>query len=99
MPPTTMPHSIPQDDSTTPLADATEESISQGDTTMDPDMTMADVGAVDDEIPDAKEEIKSEVKLEDLFADIESDEEFPSSNSKSQDVKVSSSPEAPSSPV
>jgi DNA primase small subunit len=46
--------------------------------------------------PSGHEE-KQEVKLEDLFADIESDEEFPSSNA--QDVKMSSSPEAPASPM
>jgi DNA primase small subunit len=40
---------------------------------------------------------KQEVKLEDLFADVESDEEFPSSNA--QDIKMSSSPEAPASPM
>jgi DNA primase small subunit len=43
-----------------------------------------------------KTEVKAEVKLEDLFADVESDEEFPSSNI---DAKVSSSPEAPASPL
>lgn len=40
---------------------------------------------------------KQDVKLEDLFADVESDEEFPSSNA--QDLKMSSSPEAPASPM
>ncbi|KAG9237852.1 eukaryotic and archaeal DNA primase small subunit [Amylocarpus encephaloides] len=44
-----------------------------------------------------KVEAKPEVKLEDLFADVESDEEFPSSNH--QNIKISSSPEAPSSPA
>jgi DNA primase small subunit len=39
----------------------------------------------------------AEVKLEDLFADMDSDEEFPSSTS--QDVMISSSLEAPASPV
>jgi DNA primase small subunit len=66
---------------------------------MDQDMTMADAGVEGEEIPKVvvKAEEKPEVKLEDLFADMESDEEFPSSNIK--DIKVSSSPEPPSSPV
>jgi DNA primase small subunit len=65
----------------------------------DQDMTMADADDQEEQIPEVvvKAEIKTEVKLEDLFADMESDEEFPSSNG--QDVKVSSSPEAPASPV
>lgn len=46
---------------------------------------------------EVKLEVKPEVKLEELFADVESDEEFPSSTNK--DIKASSSPEAPSSPV
>jgi DNA primase small subunit len=40
--------------------------------------------------------MKLEVKLEDLFADEDSDEEFSSSN---QDMKAPSPPEVPSSPV
>lgn len=73
--------------------------ITQEDDAEDQDMTMADADDHEDQIPEAvvKTEIKTEVKLEDLFADMESDEEFPSSNG--QDVKVSSSPEAPASPV
>jgi DNA primase small subunit len=63
---------------------------------MDEDLTMAEAGVEGDEIL-VKVEEKPEVKLEDLFADMESDEEFPSSNIK--DIKVPSSPEAPSSPV
>jgi DNA primase small subunit len=71
----------------------------QEDDAEDQDMTMADADDQEEQIPEAvvKTEIKTEVKLEDLFADMESDEEFPSSNG--QDVKVSSSPEAPASPV
>ncbi|EHL02768.1 hypothetical protein M7I_1286 [Glarea lozoyensis 74030] len=41
--------------------------------------------------------MKLEVKLEDLFADEESDEEFPSSHN--QDIMASSPPEASLSPV
>jgi DNA primase small subunit len=71
------------------LADDTNEQV----------MTMEDVGTQGQEAPAAsdKVETKPEVKLEDLFADIESDEEFPSSNIR--DTKASISPEAPSSPV
>jgi DNA primase small subunit len=71
---------------------------SQESDAVDQDMTMVEVGQ-DVEIPEpvVKEEIKSEVKLEDLFADVESDEEFPSSTGL--DIKVSSSPQAPASPM
>jgi len=62
----------------------------------DQDMTMADAGAVEETRP-VKVETATEVKLEDLFADMDSDEEFPSSTV--QDVKISSSPDAPASPV
>ena len=78
---------------------ATKNGDSQLSEAMDQDMTMADAGVEGEEIPRVAGEVeaKPEVKLEDLFADMESDEEFPSSNIK--DIKVSSSPEAPSSPV
>lgn len=76
-----------------------ENGNTQGEDAADQDMTMEDVGVQGDKVPEAtvKEETKSEVKLEDLFADVESDEEFPSSTVL--DVKTSSPPEAPSSPV
>lgn len=72
---------------------------SQASDAMDQDMTMVDAGVEGEEIPQVavKAEEKPEVKLEDLFADMESDEEFPSSDIKN--AKVSTSPEAPSSPV
>lgn len=57
----------------------------------DEDITMADAGVQGEAIP------KSTAKLEDLFADFESDEEFPSTDAKEE--KASSSPEAPASPV
>ncbi|KAF8866131.1 prim-pol domain-containing protein [Acephala macrosclerotiorum] len=63
------------------------------------DITMADVGAEEKELPSEepiKAEIKPEVKLEDLFADMDSDDEFAD---LAPDVKVSSSPEALISPV
>jgi len=60
----------------------------------DNDITMADVGVEGDEIPQIKDEVKSEFKLESLFADIDSDDEFPSS--AVEDTKVApSSPEEP----
>jgi DNA primase small subunit len=73
--------------------------ITQEDDAEDKDMAMADADNQEDQILEAaaKTEVKREVKLEDLFADMESDEEFPSSNG--QDVKIPSSPEAPASPV
>jgi DNA primase small subunit len=70
--------------------------IGESQTSDDQDMTMADAGAVEDKTP-VKVETTAEVKLEDLFADMDSDEEFPSSTG--QDMKISSSPEAPASPV
>jgi DNA primase small subunit len=66
----------------------------------DQDMTMAEADVQGEEATqatDSNEQEKQEVKLEDLFADVESDEEFPSSNV--QDLKMSSSPEAPASPM
>lgn len=62
----------------------------------DQDMMMADAGAAEEKMP-VKMEATAEVKLEDLFADMDSDEEFPSSTG--QDVKISNSPEAPASPL
>jgi DNA primase small subunit len=67
----------------------------------DNDMTMVEAGVQGDTVVEASTNgevvVKHEVKLEDLFADVESDEEFPSSNA--QDVKMSSSPERPASPM
>jgi DNA primase small subunit len=70
--------------------------IRESQTSDDLDMTMAGVGAVEEMVP-VKAECLAEVKLEDLFADMDSDEEFPSSTG--QDGKISSSPDAPASPV
>ncbi|TVY13814.1 DNA primase small subunit [Lachnellula arida] len=76
-----------------------ENGNTQGDDVADQDMAMEDVGVQGEKVLESavKEESKSEVKLEDLFADVESDEEFPSSTALN--VKPSSPPEAPSSPV
>lgn len=73
----------------------TAEEQSQDAEDADNDMTMEEAG-IQGEIV-AEVEVKQEVKLEDLFADVESDEEFPSS--AAPDVKVSGSPEAPPSPM
>jgi DNA primase small subunit len=76
-------------------------SESQTSNAVDQDMNMEDAGIEGDDVPliksDSKPDIKLEVKLEDLFADIESDDEFPSSTE--QDIKGESSPEAQSSLV
>lgn len=76
-----------------------ENGNTQGDDVADQDMAMEDVGVQGEKVLESavKEESKSEVKLEDLFADVESDEEFPSSTALN--VKSSSPPAAPSSPV
>ncbi|KAI9745957.1 MAG: hypothetical protein M1818_000638 [Claussenomyces sp. TS43310] len=100
-----MPHSVaPEappievDLSTTEAPDyeelAGDEDHSQSVEEQDRDVIMGEAG-----IEGAKSEqpvVKQDVKLEDLFAEVESDEEFSSSNA--QDAKVPSSPEAPASP-
>jgi len=77
----------------------TEIGDTQFDDATDQDMTMEDIGVQGEKFLEAavKEELKSEVKLEDLFADVESNEEFPGSTALN--VKTSSSPEPLSSPV
>jgi DNA primase small subunit len=105
-----MPHSTSPEDSEIHVVDGmvkeeiaeqpgTEAGISQANTALDQDMSMKDVEAIEDNALNANAEIKSEVKLEDLFADMDSDDEFSSSNIKSQDLKSSGSQEGPSSPV
>ncbi|KAL5323338.1 hypothetical protein ACEPPN_007872 [Leptodophora sp. 'Broadleaf-Isolate-01'] len=78
---------------------AAENGDTQESESADHDMTMADVAEADT-VPEVhvKPEIAAEVKLEDLFADMDSDEEFLSSTG--QNLKITSSPpEAPPSPV
>ena len=70
---------------------------SSNENSQESDMTMGEVDQEKEAKVAVKEEFKPEVKLEDLFADIESDEEFPSSTG--QGIKVSSSPQAPASPM
>lgn len=99
-----MPHSVSPE--ATPSAPITEIMESAGEEqehatpiedqiSVDLDITMGEAGSIEDTKDGA--EGKPEVKLEDLFADVESDDEFPSSSA--QDIKVSSSPEAPASPM
>ena len=108
--PIIMPHSTSPDASETRVTDGivkednieqprTEEGVSHVGDAVDEDMTMVDMEAMDDNVLNANAEIKSEVKLEDLFADIDSDDESSSSNIKGQDLKSSGSQEAPSSPL
>ncbi|KAL7619582.1 p48 polypeptide of DNA primase [Parahypoxylon ruwenzoriense] len=93
-----MPHSVsPETDSHN---NATEETMTDapaqnGDNQdTDKDITMAETSAV----PAAtSEEDKKEVKLEELFADVDSDDEFPSS--RQEGAKFSSSPAMPASPM
>ncbi|KAI1260289.1 prim-pol domain-containing protein [Xylariaceae sp. FL1019] len=60
----------------------------------DTDVTMAESH---DEPATVNGDEKQDVKLEDLFADVDSDEEFPSS--RPEQIKPSSPPVAPSSPI
>ena len=71
--------------------------IGESQNSEDQDMTMVDAAPEEEKTSVKTEEVISAVKLEDMFADMDSDEEFPSSTGL--DVKVSSSPEAPASPV
>ncbi|CAJ2509242.1 Uu.00g142680.m01.CDS01 [Anthostomella pinea] len=90
-----MPHSVsnsPPNDMEQIMGDASPQN---GDSqTTDNDIPMAEA----EETPTATDgDEKKDVKLEDLFADVDSDDEFPSS--KPAETKPSSSPEAPSSPM
>ncbi len=98
-----MPHSESPEPKSAPDADAHLEDAPAADVVLpngngdsqvtDGDVAMEDAG--DAVTLPIKKEVK-EVKLDDLFADADSDEEFPSSRPKEE--LVSSSPEAPSSP-
>jgi DNA primase small subunit len=97
-----MPHSVSpeaQEPDAEPMAtdiEASQDASEHEEEDEDHDMAMIetrdDAAAA---VGDSAE--KQEIKLEDLFADVESDEEFPSSNA--QDIKMSSSPETPASPM
>lgn len=58
------------------------------------DITMADVNPLP-----PNEEPKKEVKLEDLFADVDSDEEFPHTKNTQSNILPTSSPGPASSPA
>lgn len=97
-----MPHSITPDSKTPPAGTEetmTDATMQNGDSqaSNDADITMDEPHALPSVPSGQTEDEKKEVKLEDLFADVESDDEFPSS--RPAENKVSSSPEAPSSPM
>ncbi|KAI1343689.1 prim-pol domain-containing protein [Xylariaceae sp. FL0016] len=84
-----MPHSVSPGSKSPAAQDAMADSpVQNGET----DVVMAEAIAA----PNGEE--KKDVKLEDLFADVDSDDEFPSS-AKPGEEKPSSPPVAPSSPV
>lgn len=81
------------------MADTPTQNGDSQPTIADTDVTMGEADADADVEAEAKTNCdeKKDVKLEDLFADADSDEEFPSS--RPAQVKPSSSPAAPSSPL
>jgi DNA primase small subunit len=102
-----MPHSVtpearePDEEPMATDVEASQDASEHEEDDQDHDMamieTIGEAAATVEKSAPAVDVEKQEVKLEDLFADVESDEEFPSSNA--QDVKMSSSPEAPASPM
>lgn len=95
-----MPHSLsPESKSPHPANPHMEDSVGNGGSELssgDVDMTETADGPVEAE----REGKKKEVKLEDLFADVDSDEEFLSSQEQGQSPheQGQGSPKAPSSP-
>ena len=75
----------------------TSNGDSQNNNAVDQDMEIENAGAEGDDVFQIKPDAKYDIKLEDLFADVESDNEFPSSIG--HDIKVEDSPEAPLSPM
>jgi DNA primase small subunit len=99
-----MPHSISPETQPAEGADIeldtgmiTADTDNQREDCEDHEMTTENAIIESNMIDSPNIELKKEVKLEDLFADIDSDEEFPSSDTL--DIKTSSSPEAPAPPV
>ncbi|RYP79012.1 hypothetical protein DL770_006757 [Monosporascus sp. CRB-9-2] len=98
-----MPHSVTPDSESPPNPAEQTMAESQSTNTLNGDSQSTDQGnditmAEPDALPVAAEgEDRQEVKLEDLFADVDSDEEFPSS--RVEESKLPSSPVAPSSPA
>jgi hypothetical protein len=97
-----MPHSTSDVEGTESEVDMIKEVMDQptqsGSQTEDEDQEMTKAEEVEDKEGDSASAAASrpEVKLEDLFADIESDEEFPSSAGNGV---AASSPQAPASPL
>lgn len=101
-----MPHSAPDSEVAEEKMDIqleiqTEDSpATNGDTqqTADEDIPMAEASEPAPAAGIKEEEKKGEVKLEDLFADVDSDDEFPSSR-PAKLTPQSSSGDIPSSPM
>lgn len=110
-----MPHSIPDDNMSSPrgvvkdepmedtaipseITDANKDnSHVDVDTDVDIDIDIdMEGGSTQEEAPAA---VKKEVKLDELFADVESDDEFPSSAPVAKDPVSSSPSAAPASPM
>lgn len=97
-----MPHSVspepePPIQSEIQMEEPSVENGNSQHTEGEDDIPMADVGTESGPPPTEPSESKKEVKLEDLFADIDEDEEFPSSREPAQQTP-SSSQNTPSSP-
>lgn len=90
-----MPHSVsPEADGSNAIAEEPMVDAPANDQGTDDDVTMGETNA----LPAATDgEDKKDVKLEDLFADVESDDEFPSSRPVKDEF--SSSPAAAASPM
>lgn len=96
-----MPHSLSPEADAPPSADVQMDSVTvNGDSQpADGDIPMAEpsppaVEDVDNDVRlDIKLDIKPEIKLDELFADVDSDEEFPSS------ADVKDEPSSPSEPL
>ncbi|KAI0123706.1 eukaryotic and archaeal DNA primase small subunit [Xylariales sp. AK1849] len=97
-----MPHSVTSEPESPPtlreesMTDAASQNVHSQ--TSNDDITMAEPNTLPGPSNGTNGEVKKEVKLEDLFADVDSDEEFPSSRPNDEN-KASSSPEIPSSPI
>lgn len=99
-----MPHSVNSESKTPPtemdgtMTDATlqDGDVAMGEADSLPSSTANNGAPAAQGDGSADADTKNEVKLEELFADVDSDDEFPSSRPNN---KPSSPPPAPSSPV
>jgi DNA primase small subunit len=102
-----MPHSEPESEVADDKMDIQLEVDMEGSpagnsdtqSTAEDDVPMTDASQGQ---PDGKEQDKKDVKdvkLEDLFDDMDSDDEFPSSKEPANQTTQSSSPDVPSSPM